>query len=177
MATYLIPKGDHFSSLIPTIPGIATSPGLHTGKTILSGTVKFKKSCFYDLSSQPLCVNDTNKVIGFGYGLWFNSHQLWSIRLGWRINTNGKLILLLYAYVNGKRIEKRIGFANSFQLETEYPFEIINDRFIKSAIVKVADMEAIIPFDKQPSAGYILKPYFGGDCPAPQDMHIELTYN
>lgn len=177
MNTYYIPKGDHYSSLIKAIPEIPTPPGMHLNKSVMTGVIKFKQDCLYNLRAYPTCVTDTNKAIGFSYGLWVNAHHLWSIRLGWRINSNDKLILVLYAYVNGKRVEKRIGFANSFQLETEYPFEIINNTITKTASIKVADHEAVIPFNKQPTAGYILKPYFGGNCPAPQDMHIELTYN
>lgn len=177
MAIYLIPKGDHYSSLIPSIPQIPVPPGLHNGMTRMSGSVKFAKDCFYNFGAIPNCTNDVNKVVGFGYGLWPNAHQVWSIRLGWRVNTNGRLVLLLYAYVNGTRVEKRIGLASSFTLDQWYDFEILNDTFSKVAVVKVGGFEATIPFNKQPTAGYTLKPYFGGDCPAPQDMHIELTYN
>lgn len=177
MNTYLIPKGDNYSSLIPAIPQIPTPPGVHFGTTKIFGKIKFNSSCKYNLSNQPICVNDTNKAVGFGYGLWPNAHHTWSIRLGWRVNTSGKLILVNYSYVNGKRIEMIIGDRNSFKFDTVYDFVITHDTVTKKAIVTVGDYTTVITnYTARPSTGYILKPYFGGDCPAPHDMRIELEY-
>ena len=168
MSLYTISEGDHYASIMP-------SP--HMGITRLTGTVKFKDSCKYDFSNVFPCKNDTNKLVGIGYGLWPNSHHVWSIRIGWRVNSVGDLIILFYTYVNGKVINIKIGTSKSFKFETEYSFEIINDRLNRKAIIKFADFEMSCPFDKIPNAGYILKPYFGGQCEAPHDMNIELTYN
>lgn len=166
MSLYQINEGDHYASIMP-------SP--HMGITKLTGTVKVKKNCKYDFSNVAPCKNDANKLIGIGYGLWPDSHHNWSIRIGWRVNEKGKLIILFYTYVNGKIVNIKIG--TSFLFETEYPFEIINDRVNKLAIIKFGEFELSCPFDKEPIAGYILKPYFGGQCEAPHDMNIELNYN
>ena len=168
MSLYQINEGDHYASIMP-------SP--HMGITKLTGTVKFKENCKYDFSNVAPCKNDANKLVGIGYGLWPNSHQIWSIRIGWRFNDTGQLIILLYAYVDGQRVNLKIGTSKSFKVETIYPFEIINDRLNRKAVIKFAEFELSCPFDKEPIAGYILKPYFGGQCEAPHDMNIELNYN
>lgn len=166
MSLYKISEGDHYASIMP-------SP--HSGITRLSGTIKFKSNCLYDFSNVFPCKNDANKAIGIGYGLWPNSHHVWSIRLGWRVN-NSKLILLFYTYVNGKIVNIRIGEGKTFTFETDINYEIINDRVNKLAIIRANGIEVSCPFDKAPNAGYILKPYFGGQCEAPHDMNIEITY-
>ena len=180
--TYTIKKGSHDS----------TNPlmyGFHSGIDKLKGTIKFHSNCKYDLTNEPICVNDTNKAIGFGYGVLPYSHQKWSIRLGWRCNSSGKLILVNYSYVNGQRVEQRIGLANTFQWDTEYEFEIINDQINKLATVRVGTEVISIPFfynerdkdgnyiptAKKPVSGYYLHPYFGGDCSAPHDMNIIIN--
>lgn len=149
-------------------------PKFHSGISSLKGTIKFTNSCIYTLTN-PNCINDTNKAIGFGYGTYPYAHQDWSIRLGWRCNPNKKLILIHYAYVNGKRIETQIGLRNTFNFDISYPFEIINDTINKKAIVKVGIEEVSIPFDKAPIGGYYLFPYFGGDCSATQNINIEIN--
>lgn len=178
---YTIKKGSHDSTLLPSF---------HNGISSLKGTIKFHSNCIYDLTSQPICVNDTNKAVGFGYGILPNSHHKWSIRLGWRCNLSKKLILVLYAYVNGVRVEKRIGLSNTFKWDTEYEFEIINDFNNRLATIRVGTEIASIPFyynerdsqgnyiptGKKPTMGYYLFPWFGGDCTATQDMNIEIKF-
>lgn len=164
MSLYTIEKGEHYFLPVPSI---------HSGKVELFGTIRFDSSCKYDLSGVPNCKNDTNKAIGIGYGLWPNSHHTWSIRLGWRVN-NGKLILVHYSYINKKVTNIVIG--RNFKFDTDYTFSIINDRVNKTATVRVGDLSVTVPFDKAPEYGYILKPYFGGDCSAPHHMEIDLTY-
>jgi hypothetical protein len=177
MNTYYIPEGDHYSSLIPAIPQIPTPPGFHNGATLMTGKFNITSSCKYDFSNVKPCVNDTNKLCGIGYGIWPNSHHIWSIRIGWRVNSTGKLILNLYAYVDGKRVVVNVGTGRSFNFDTEYEFSIKNDLLNKLAVVTINGLTVSIPFSKSPTAGYVLKPYFGGDCDAPQDMYIKLVYN
>lgn len=163
---YTISKGGHFSSVVPSI---------HTGITEMYGTFNIDSSCKYDLANNPVCSRDTNKLIGFGYGLGLNAHKKWSIRIGWRVVT-GNLLLFLYVYKNGVRTITRLGYAKTFKFDTDYSFQIINDRATNTATVKIGNYFISIPFDKSTSWGAILKPYFGGDCPAPHDMHININY-
>lgn len=176
MVKYIIPKGDHYSNLIASVPSIPEIPGLHAGIKVMEGKIKFDASCKYGPMAKP-CTNDVNKAVGFGYGLWPNAHQKWSMRLGWRTNIGGKLILVLYAYVNGQRVNINIGARDTFTFNEEYSYKIENDTFNKLGIIQVEDVLTAVDFNKTPEPGWILKPYFGGDCTAPQDMLIELSYN
>lgn len=163
---YTICKNNHFSTVIPSI---------HLGITEMYGTFNISSSCKYDLSDKPICSKDTNKLIGFGYGLSLNAHKKWSIRIGWRVVTNN-LLLFLYVYKNGVRTITRLAYPKTFKFDTDYNFQIINDRATNTATVKIGDYFISIPFDKSVSAGAVLKPYFGGDCAAPHDMYMTVNY-
>lgn len=177
MNTYFIPKWDHYSSLTEIIPQIPAPPGIHNGAVVMTGKFIITSSCKYDLSRIKQCATDTNKLCGFGYGWLPNSHKNWSIRIGWRVSSAGRLVLSLYSYVNGKRTIKPIGTHTTFKFDTEYNFEIKNDLIKKEAVVTIGNFSTSIPFNKLPEFGYVLKPYFGGDCTSPQDMYINLTYS
>lgn len=177
MSIYKIPQGDHYANILPEIPAIPVPPGFHLGTTFLSGTIRFDETCKYNFSAIDECKTDINKAIGFGYGWYPNAHHKWSIRLGWRVDLSGRLLLYNYSYVNGKRITSLIGIKTSYKFNTEYTFAIQNDTFGDKAIVRVGEFSATIDnFNKNPEWGYILKPYFGGECSAPHDMIIEIKY-
>tara|TARA_R110000868_G_scaffold106128_4_gene291198 strand:+ start:6727 stop:7233 length:507 start_codon:yes stop_codon:yes gene_type:complete len=163
---HTIYKDSNYSSIIPSI---------HTGISEMYGTFNIDSSCKYDLAHKPICSKDTNKLIGFSYGLTLSSHKKWAIRIGWRIVSNN-LLLFLYVYKNGVRTITRLGYPKTFKFDTEYNFQIINDRETNTATVKVGDHFISIPFDKPITWGVILKPYFGKDCPAPHNMHIDINY-
>jgi len=177
MTRYFIPWGDNWASMITSIPGIPQPAGIHFGATHMSGKFVVESSCKYDFTAIAACVNDTNKLVGFGYGLYPNAHHKWSIRIGWRCVANDKLILSLYAYVNGKRVIVNLGTGRTFKFDTEYDFTITNDTVNKKAIVTIGTYIASIDFNYNPSWGYVLKPYFGGDCTAPHDMYLKVDYN
>ena len=163
MSTYTICRGCHYSSFIP-------SP--HTGVKTVSGKITFHSDCAYTLTDVA-CVNDVNKAYGFGYGL---DHKKWSIRLGWRVHDNGKLELFNFSHVNSKITQKRLGTAKVFfDYDTPYSFSITNNTDIKKSIVTVGNYSATVDFDYAPTAGFYLKPYFGGDCPAPHSMTIDIN--
>jgi hypothetical protein len=162
---YTISKGNHYSCIIPTI---------HLGVTEMYGTFNIDSSCKYDIAN-PICSKDTNKLIGFGYGLGLNAHKKWSIRIGWRVVT-GNLLLFLYVYKNGVRTITRLGYPKTYKFNTDYNFQIINDRATNTATVKIGDYSISIPFDKSPCSGALLRPYFGGDCTAPHNMYMTINY-
>jgi len=177
MSLYKISKGSHYANILPEIPGIPTPPGFHLGTTFLSGTIEFDESCKYNFSTITECATDINKAIGFGYGWLPNAHHKWSIRIGWRVDPAGRLLLYNYSYVNGKRVAKLIGTKTSYKFNTEYSFAIQNDIILKVASIRIGDYSmGVTNFNKNPEAGYILKPYFGGECTAPHDMNLEIKY-
>ena len=157
---YTICKNDHYSSLMPKI---------HFGITSITGKIKFNKDCDYTLTD-PTCIDDINKAYGFSYG----NHNKWSIRLGWTVKEN-KLKLFNYIYANSIRRSRRIGTTTTFfEFDTWYNFEIKYDTTNKLAIIKIDDHVGSLPFNIPATIGYYLKPYFGGNCGAPQDMTIEI---
>lgn len=162
---YIIPSGWHYSIGVP-LP--------HLGTTECSFDVKFDSSCNYILDplTQPKCINDVNKAYGFGYG----DHRQNSVRLGWRVNYLGKLELFLFVHENGKMKIKRIGTHKTyFDFNITYNITIKVDTVLKEVVMTVNNYKSSLAFDVQPSAGYYLKPYFGGDCTAPHTMKIYIN--
>ncbi len=177
MSLYRISKNSHYSNLIPQVPYVPTPPGVHNGATNLFGEIKFKSNCKYIFPNDSVCKTDINKAIGIGYGLMPNAHHNWSTRLGWRVKNNKYLILFNYCYVNSQRISEKLGDDLSFKFDVFYPFSIVVDTVQKRVIMTIGEYESIIEgFTKVPTMGYILKPYFGGNCVAPHDMDIEINY-
>jgi hypothetical protein len=159
---YTIPSGWHYSIGVP-------SP--HLGITELNFTVKFDSSCNYVLT-QSTCINDVNKAYGFGYG----DHRQNSVRLGWRVNSLGKLELFLFVHENGKMKIKRIGTSKTyFDFNITYNVSIKVDTILKEVTMSVNNYKVYLAFDVQPALGYYLKPYFGGDCTAPHTMKIYIN--
>jgi len=157
---YTICKNDHYSSLMPKI---------HFGIKSINGKIKFNKDCDYTLTD-PTCINDINKAYGFSYG----NHNKWSIRLGWLVE-NHKIKLFNYIYANSIRKSKRIGTSTTyFEFDTWYNFEITYNDMDKLATIKINNYITSLPFNIPATIGYYLKPYFGGNCSAPQDMTIEI---
>lgn len=152
-------KGCHYSS--------GWSLGsVHTGVTFQEFKVKFSASCL-TLPGKPNCDTDTNKLFGWSHG----HHHSNSIRMGWR-SAQGLIRLSGYIYQNGIMTTK--GFV-SVPVNTwitcgiEHVPELGIVRFYANG--KTLEM----PYTRKPSWGYLLKPYFGGDCPAPVNMTIEIV--
>ncbi len=157
---YTICKNLHYSSYVPKI---------HFGIKSIKGKIKFNKDCNYTLTDAT-CIDDINKAYGFSYG----DHHKWSIRLGWTVKEN-KLKLFNYIYADGIRKNKRIGTTNTyFEFDTWYDFEITYNDIDKLATVKINNYISSLPFNIPATSGYYLKPYFGGNCAAPQNMTIEI---
>ena len=159
MATVTIKKGSNHSS------GLSLG-GLHSGRTSMSFNVKFDSNCLV-LPGRDDCDGDTNKLFGFSYGL----HQKNSIRVGWR-PVNGRIRLVAYMYENGKLTMKGFGWANVNEFCS---ISIKHDPDIGRVIFD-ADNQIYATYWNgcAPSIGYNLKPYYGGNCPAPVDMTIVM---
>ena len=129
----------------------------------LNFIVQFDESVIYQLDG--LDHIDTNKLIGFSYGL--SPHEN-SARFGWRW-FEGQVIIVAYSYVNGVREIYDIGYctigeACKGEIEethTEY-------------IYRFKDVEHRITKGVSSKNKYWEFPYFGGQQKAPHDIHIKL---
>jgi hypothetical protein len=144
---------------------------------------KFSKECLYPIDPKNENDYDINKLCGFGHGY----HRWNSIRLGWLPTEDGsKIGLYRYCYNEGSRIPDYIPI---LLVDVEKWYEAtpeINELF-KTATFAIRDAETGFSLCTASIAykcprfkwGYKLKPYFGGDNPAKQDMAIsieELAY-
>jgi hypothetical protein len=166
MKKYTIPAGDHFSNHM-----------FHFGITFMNRIrfkAKFDASCVYDLpDSEKTDYNhdyDINKL--YGFATTYNLHNQ-SARIGWRCLDDKTIQILTYTYNDHVRIpETVLGTVNvgeEFEcaiedLETSYAFTF-----------KYNGKTVVARTPKQPDKvlfKFILYPYFGGNFPAPHDMHI-----
>jgi len=132
---------------------------------------KFDPSCIYDLKSVDQY--DINKL--FGWGQLY--HETNSARLGWVWNLEKKKMEIhAYCHVNGKRETNWIcdvdcdkWYIGEIWLENDsYYFRVLNDD--KTDILGYTQIQYAFKIN----IGYTLKPYFGGNQTAPQDMKIFL---
>jgi len=162
----LIKKGAHYSS------GFSLG-SLHTGKTSMSFLVRMDYSGL-QLPGVISCDGDFNKLFGWSHGM----HHTNSFRIAWKaiepVTVDGKLIgsryrIAAYAYLNGARYMK--GFA------TINPDESIMMGIERTGnIVKFwcGEKSHEIQYLGPTGWGYNLKPYYGGNCPAPRDITMTL---
>lgn len=166
--TFTLRKGKH-SALLEMCP--------HFGITKMTRKVVFDKSCLYEDTSGE---RDWNKAFGFSYG----NHHRNSVRLGWRC-FKGNLMLGAYYYINGKREHFVLTAA-----ETNIPYTItieVTDSHIlyeitshKGTLQKIYINFKVEPkfgtmFTKlNPSWGYYLYPYFGGQETPKHNMTIKI---
>jgi hypothetical protein len=109
--------------------------------------VIFTESCKYTLNSEDQL--DWNKMAGFSRG----KHHTDSLRLVWRWNPSiQKIEVGEYRYKNGERISSVI---KTVDLYTTYKFTLM------------------LHEGNYPWWGYKLFPYFGGNNPAPHDIHFQ----
>jgi hypothetical protein len=155
----IIKKGSHYSS------GFSLS-GMHIGRTSMSFKVTFDSNCLV-LPGRSDCDGDTNKLFGWSYGI----HQLNSIRVGWKAR-DGRIRLVAYMYENGGLRMKGFAWA-----DVNTPITISINYSTDTNYVTFdagGTMYSTQWFGANPMIGYNLKPYFGGNCPAPIDMRITM---
>jgi hypothetical protein len=162
METYTIKKSEHSS-------GLSFWPQILKQK--MFKRFKFDSSCEYDLKDVDQF--DINKL--FGWSQLYHQHN--SCRLGWTWNLKKKKMeIYAYCYVNGKRLNEYIcdvdldtWYCGQIWLENgNYYFRVLSDK--KDEILGYAS----IPYGFKVNAGYLLKPYFGGNESAPHEMKIFL---
>jgi hypothetical protein len=145
-------------------------------KSLLRFDFKFDESAKYDLVD--IDQFDTNKLIGFKYGI--KGQHKNSFRFGWRWDIENQYVVIsAYSYVNGSRVweeivheEKKLG--NCFIGE------------ICTGEIEETDSEIIYRFQGteysvsksniKTKQKYYMFPYFGGNEKAPHNITIELWF-
>lgn len=126
---------------------------------------RFDSTAIYH-TKDPANQYDINKLYGFSDNN--GPHHDFSARLGWRWS-NDSLRLFGYVYNNGERIEQEISIINLYAAINcsitvkpgRYEFEV-DGRTLNLPRASTG----------LSATGYKLFPYFGGDEPAPHDIHI-----
>jgi hypothetical protein len=162
---YLIKKGRHYS--IRVNRPFPTPYKFSFQRGTLRFTAFFGSSCVYDSTN-----NDSiHKLYGVSYG---GDHHYRSVRIGWRYNSNLRVIeLFIYAYVRGKRIIKPMF---NVQIEEEIQFTMFrtkNNIVVIESILENGSItvDYVAGIDKS-FFEYKLWPYFGGIAKSPHDMQI-----
>lgn len=154
---YKIQRYEHHSSPVRL--------GFWWGRDRFRWAVTFSESCRYDLKTADQL--DVNKLCGIGY---LPGHHKESARFGWRYNKEmDKIELFAYCYVNGERITRflewiRIGEKRIISLDVNYASYVFNS----------GERMLSISFSHRKKFQYFLRPYFGGNIPALNDLTIEL---
>lgn len=164
--------------------------GLWRDRHVTEFIVKFGPTCRYDLKNVNQA--DINKLFGLGFitnpvyallvavraklggGIYKNEHHKESVRVGWRYNVNRDAIeLWSYCYVNEQRVTQFLG---ECRIGREYSIKID----VKPMAYWLSFQSGFegnynsVPYFHAKRWSYPLEIYFGGDEPAPHDMHIEL---
>lgn len=141
-------------------------------KNSFSWVVKFTDSCRYDLGNVDQL--DINKLVGIGY---LPGHHTDSARFGWRYdNAVGKVEVLAYCYVNGKRGIQHICFC---EIGKQYDLflQVLTNCYYLSACEhgtpKVIGFAWANHYHNK-KFKYRLGVFFGGNRAAPRTMKIEL---
>lgn len=166
MKTYTIKSQKHYSS---SGFGLGFVPYLF--KKRMAKSFKFDASCIYDLKSVDQY--DINKL--FGWSQLY--HETNSARLGWTWNLKKKKMEIhAYCHVNKERktqwlcdVDVDTWYVGEIWLENMcYYFRVLNEN--KTDILGYTHIE----YDFCLNIGYSLKPYFGGNQVAPQQMKIYI---
>lgn len=155
---YHIAKGQHYAD---------KNPFTQLTTAEMKFIVKFDNSAIYqavDTNNQ----GDINKLYGFSDNN--QDHHTNSARIGWRWYNN-ELQLFAYVYNNTIEVDKMI---TAIPLNQEISCSIRVQG--ASYLFTVNGVQATLPRASvtKDAAGYQLYPYFGGDEPAPQDIHIAI---
>lgn len=156
--TITLPKGFH-SCLGWSLGSI------HFGTKAQAFKVRFDETCLL-LNGVKDCDNDINKLFGFSYGY----HHSNSIRIGWK-SFEDNIALFAYIYENGVRKTKWI---TKIPVETDAIVSIDYDSANSLIYFSCNGKFITMPYKVGVTAGYYLKPYFGGDCNAPETMYIDM---
>lgn len=166
-----IHKGDHWPGLITRIrqAGILLQPWMERD-------VVFGETAAYDLGGTD--DDDVNKLFGFGY--INGAHHKDSARFGWNYNdSNGRIRLFAYCYVNGMRIiqelceilsHNKVRLMINLYKGNKYIFTV-HDGYENWKVIGVAE----VGFTHNKKWKYKLGCFFGGNNPAPHDITIKIS--
>ena len=158
--TFIIRKGHHNSKTSIEL--------LESNRLIFEA--KFDNTAIYK-TNDSIQQFSINKLLGFSD--CNDKHHENSARFGWRW-INNQLEVLAYAYVDGIRNEKFIGYAelNNFM---RYSLVLSKD-YYEFSLGHYNNV--LIPRSKSCKLGfyYILWPYFGGQERAPHDININVIF-
>lgn len=139
-------------------------PKMHWGKHKLRYRVNFWDGC---TTAPSQCHDSWNKLFGLSYG----HHHRNSIRLAWRGVGDG-IEIAAYVYERGERTI--VPFA---KVDEKVPYDMWF-MFNKDTGMLVFGVDGEMAHFHwkgcKPGLGYHLWPYYGGKCPAPNDIEIIL---
>lgn len=141
------------------------NPYKQTNYSELKFIVKFDSTAVYQTVS-PANQSDVNKLYGFSDNE--NPHHQFSARFGWRWS-EGALRLFAYVYNNGVMNFEELGTI-SVGTEHDCSIKVNSSQYIftldhiSKTIARTSSATTAV--------GYQLYPYFGGNEPAPHDIHI-----
>lgn len=172
---YKFKKDSHYSTL--QFPSF-----LFWNNTIQSRVVKFSETCMYDDEGRS---GQINKLFGFSQGF---PHQANYLLIGWRSRKDlGGIELLPYMHFNYEKIYYQRAPQHFIESENQDPF--ILDDFNRSVFITINTTDPkyyifavngkiwhVLRANKPWfPIGYTLKPYFGGQLPAPHEMWIDMV--
>jgi hypothetical protein len=135
----------------------------------LSFNVVFDESCKYEIEGEDQA--DVNKL--FGFSECDQQHHENSARFGWDWNKSAGITIHAYVYNNSVRTSTQIA---KVKLGTEHSYRIdFDDENYYFTIDGLVDRFPMKRTHKCTTGiYYILYPYFGGNQPAPHNMHIYM---
>lgn len=163
----------HYSGLIPFPRGI------HTDLRFIEMRVRFLPSCRYDIGKEQTKIN---KAFGIGWPI----PHVESARFGWRWNPGRDAIeVFAYPYVRCENMYlKAVLSRGSDFADEQYKLgEVgIDEESVMSVFAPAGrqiytlndNVTYIEAGSDRRGPGFILGTYFGGTCPAPHKMQIEM---
>jgi hypothetical protein len=165
MKEYIIKKGKHSSGFHIIRP---------TFKKAVMFNAMFDPSCLYEFPETDEDIMDINKLFGISTH-WF--HHTQSARIGWRCINGRTFQILTYTYNNKQRSTPVVlGEVEPDQLFTCSILDL--GHFFLYSFKAQGDNAIFITKDRKDKLffpiAYYLYPYFGGNEPAPHQMHIAI---
>jgi hypothetical protein len=153
--TYIINKGKHRSTLIPTF----------TIKDSIAGVFTFIDGYKYSIKKQK----DSNKLIGLSDS-WL--HHIDSVRIGWRYNPKypDMIEIVGIIYNNAKRSIFAITHVEPNKPHY-FAIDILDDYY------KIRINKSVVAAKRTSTWDFVryqLNPYFGGTEPAPNKISIDI---
>lgn len=157
---FTINQGEHYAH-----PKLVQS--LQSSK--LEFDARFDETAIYDLGESQY-QHSKNKLMGFSG--CNQSHHENSARFTWQWVDN-QLEIYAYCYVDNERVEKYVGTVEIYEIN-RYAIQLTDDEYIftlrdyPQVRVRRGTNECKV------GVRYILWPFFGGQLPAPHDVHVDI---